>query len=108
MGNSSPIEFMGTLVIQLACHSIYMSVCVLLSLRLFTVCLVKRQPNRSAADRLEGLPPEPGGAALAAVCWREVFALPAGMCSFSSRCSGWLQLQGEKHLGLNHPSEKLH
>ncbi|KAK4832068.1 hypothetical protein QYF61_020624, partial [Mycteria americana] len=40
--NSSPVEFTGTLAIQLVC-----------------ACLAeKRQPTCSAADRLEGLPPE--------------------------------------------------
>lgn len=63
--NSSPVEFAGRLATHLVYCSIDMSLCVLLSLRLFTAFLVeKRQPNLSATCRLAGLPPRHGGIAL--------------------------------------------
>lgn len=84
-----------------------MSLCVLLSPRLFTVCLEeKRQPNCSAADRLEGFPPERGGAALSGsgVLKRGVWT-SVSVCSFLPRCSGWLQLQGDRRLDVNTRAE---
>lgn len=63
VANSSSVEFAGRLPMHLVCCS--MSVCVVLSLRLFTAFLVeKRQPNLSAACGLAGLPPRHEGVAL--------------------------------------------
>lgn len=72
--NSRSVEYTGRLAIQLVCPSMYMSFCVLLSLRLFTSL-----PGREEATKLlccwqaGRLPPSvEGQLCLAAVCWKDM------------------------------------
>lgn len=101
--NSSPADFPGRLTVQLVCSNIYMSVCVLLSLRLFTACL--RRSSSWTSLLLTGwkafLVSVEGQLSLAVMCWKEVLTQPASVYSFLPSCSGWLQLQGDKHLDVN-------